>query len=201
MEKLKILSRNSSPPGEDSRLLLEAAEKIVPKSASVLDLGTGSGFLAIALSKMGWSKVSGSDIDKRALLEARENALRNSAEVEFYCSDLFSSAPPADWVIFNPPLLGKPAGKLSIVRRLPGMFLLSGALSSVFRRRLLEILEKFLSGLPSESKALIVLPRLFSFKKGLLIGRNSRFSVYLIGKGIEPPTTPPKKFKKRLPWE
>jgi len=81
------------------------------------------------------------------------------------------------------------------------MFLLSGALSSVFRRRLLEILGNFLSGLSAESKALIVLPRRFSFKKGLLIGRNSRYSVYLVGKGIGPPNAPPKKFKKRLPWE
>lgn len=201
MEELKISSRNSSPPGEDSCLLLEVAEKIIPKSESVLDLGTGSGFLAIALSKRGWSKVSGSDIDKRALLEARENARRNSVEVEFHYSDLFSSAPPADWVLFNPPLLGKPAGRLASIRRIPGISVLSGALASVFRGRLAEILRKFVSGIPNKSKALVVLPRAFYFKKGLLVGKSSRYSAYLVGKGIAPPPAPPKKFKKRLPWE
>lgn len=50
--------------------------------ASVLDVGTGSGILAIAARKLGAGRVAANDDDPKAVEVARENAAANGAEVE-----------------------------------------------------------------------------------------------------------------------
>jgi ribosomal protein L11 methyltransferase len=60
-----------------TQLCLEALEDYVHKGDFVLDLGCGSGILAIAAAKLGAGEVLGVDIDKDAVRIARENARRN----------------------------------------------------------------------------------------------------------------------------
>lgn len=57
----------------------------------VLDVGTGSGCIAISLKKAHpeWS-VTGIDISPEAIEVARENAKRNGVEVDFYVADILS---------------------------------------------------------------------------------------------------------------
>jgi ribosomal protein L11 methyltransferase len=63
-----------------TRLVLEALEEVLPQvlaSGVVVDLGTGSGILAIAAAKLGLAPVVAIDVDPEALGEARENARDN----------------------------------------------------------------------------------------------------------------------------
>ena len=95
-------------PAEDSLLLLKHAERIA--KGNVLEMGTGSGYIAIELSRLpGVTRVVGVDIDPKAVGLARKNALEAgvSDAVQFLESDLFQNLKDSrfDWVLFNPPYL------------------------------------------------------------------------------------------------
>lgn len=62
-----------------TRLCLQALEELVTPQALVLDLGTGSGILAIAAAKLG-AQVHALDIDPRAVSVAQENVGANGVE-------------------------------------------------------------------------------------------------------------------------
>lgn len=60
-----------------TQLCLRALERHLRPGARVLDLGTGTGILAIAAARLGALSVLGVDIDPEALAVAHENVLRN----------------------------------------------------------------------------------------------------------------------------
>jgi len=63
-----------------TRLILEVLERHVKPGDRVLDVGTGSGILAIAAAKLGAGKIVALDIDPVALEVAHENVARNGAQ-------------------------------------------------------------------------------------------------------------------------
>ena len=65
-----------------TRQCLEAIAALDVRGRSVLDVGTGSGILAIAAAKRGAARVVGVDTDPLAVKAARENAERNGVAVE-----------------------------------------------------------------------------------------------------------------------
>jgi len=69
----------------------------------IIDLGTGTGRLAIGAAMMGPQKVVGADIDERAIALARENALATGVQVEWIVSDVAEVVGRYDTVIMNPP--------------------------------------------------------------------------------------------------
>tara|TARA_R110000868_G_scaffold235273_3_gene489045 strand:- start:16094 stop:16960 length:867 start_codon:yes stop_codon:yes gene_type:complete len=78
---------------------------------SVLDIGTGSGCIPIAIKKnrTDW-KVSATDISEKALKIAEENAKFNNVEIKFFKDDLFNSKvfsdeDAFDLIISNPPYI------------------------------------------------------------------------------------------------
>ena len=80
-------------------------------SLRVLDIGTGSGCIAIALKKAAphW-QVTGIDISEEALQVAKENAERNNVAVDWLQADILSPIannllPIADIIVSNPPYI------------------------------------------------------------------------------------------------
>lgn len=74
---------------ETTRLCSALMEDYMKAGDRVLDIGTGSGILAIAASKLGASKVYAYDIDPVAIRVAEENCLENGCEnIECGISDL-----------------------------------------------------------------------------------------------------------------
>lgn len=76
---------------ETTRLCLETLDKIIRKDDTVLDIGCGSGILAIASMLLGAKEGFGVDIDPLAVKTAKENGLMNNLkepELTFVCGDL-----------------------------------------------------------------------------------------------------------------
>jgi len=79
-----------------TRLCLQALPELIKKGATVLDLGTGSGILAVAAAKLGATEVVAADIDAVAVRVARENAARNGVleRLKIVQSDLLRGLEP-----------------------------------------------------------------------------------------------------------
>lgn len=68
---------------ETTRLCLQAVEKYTTPNTTMLDVGCGSGILAVAGLLLGAEKAVGVDIDEMAVKTARENAKLNGVEDKF----------------------------------------------------------------------------------------------------------------------
>lgn len=86
-----------------TRLCLESLEAWLRPGQSVLDLGTGSGILAIAAALMGAERVVAVDINPVAASVARENVAMNGVEgrVQVLEGSLEAVEPPFDLVLAN----------------------------------------------------------------------------------------------------
>lgn len=92
-------------PQEDSELMAKALETMDLGGKSALEIGCGSGLLAILMAKNG-AKVTAVDINPEAVKATEENAARNEAELHAIQSDLFSNVRGNfDLIIFNAPYL------------------------------------------------------------------------------------------------
>ncbi|MFH1420700.1 MAG: HemK2/MTQ2 family protein methyltransferase [Candidatus Aenigmatarchaeota archaeon] len=116
---------NVYAPAEDSYMLAEIIEKLELKNKRVLDMGTGSGLLAIVAAKAGAS-VTSTDLSEQAIKTAKQNAKQNSVRINFIHSDLLQNVSGTfDLIIFNPPYLPEDeydknidtTGGIAIVRR------------------------------------------------------------------------------------
>jgi len=81
-------------PRPETQLLVRLVEQNVAPGSSVLDIGTGSGCIAVTLALAGY-RVSALDVSDEALAVARKNAGRLGAEVEFRKEDIASSSVPS----------------------------------------------------------------------------------------------------------
>ncbi|WEH38180.1 methyltransferase [Streptomyces sp. NBC_01218] len=98
-------------PQHDTRLLMRALEReILAPGAQVLDLGTGSGALAIRAAQLGGS-VTALDLARRAVLTARINALLHRHRIDVRRSDLTAAVRGRayDLLLCNPPYVPSPA--------------------------------------------------------------------------------------------
>ena len=96
-------------PRPETAELVERINQMVNgqwSNGKCLDIGTGSGCIALALKKAHpeW-QVTGIDISSEAIEVARENAIRNNVEVEFKVADICDFNGDFDIVVSNPPYI------------------------------------------------------------------------------------------------
>jgi len=116
-----------------TQLCLRALERFLQPGQSVLDLGTGSGILAIAAAKMGSGPVLAVDKDPIAVEAARANIRRNrmGARIEVRAGTLEPGMGPYDLILANllTPVLRELAGLLAHALVPHGVLISSGVLS------------------------------------------------------------------------
>lgn len=91
---------------ETTKLCLRAIEQNYDGSQSFLDVGTGTGILAIAASKLripdSGFRIAGCDTDEDSIKIALENAALNETEnIEFYVGSISEETPEFDFVCAN----------------------------------------------------------------------------------------------------
>jgi release factor glutamine methyltransferase len=100
-------------PRPDTELLIELSLALIPKNLpyKIIDLGTGSGIIAITLAaERPYAQVSATDINPAALRIARANATRHQVEhIQFCQSNWFDKLTPKkfDLIVSNPPYLSE----------------------------------------------------------------------------------------------
>jgi release factor glutamine methyltransferase len=105
---LKLNSATLIPRPETEELVDLIIKENKGSHRNIIDFGTGSGCIAIALSSnLPGSVVTGIDISDEAITIARENALLNEVAVSFLKGDIlnfeFDLVNPADIIVSNPP--------------------------------------------------------------------------------------------------
>jgi ribosomal protein L11 methyltransferase len=118
-------------------LCLEALQEAVQVSRpdAVLDVGTGSGILALAALKMGVPRASGLDLDDEALRVAAENARINRVEQRLQLARGGPESVAGTWPLVLANLLAAPLIEMAptLVRRVghQGQLVLSGIPSAI----------------------------------------------------------------------
>ena len=96
-------------PRPDTELLVELTLERLPPSGRVLDMGTGSGAIAVAVAHTRRdADVTALDVSPEALAVARRNAAANGVRVAFLQSDWYAALeakPPFDVIASNPPYI------------------------------------------------------------------------------------------------
>lgn len=95
-------------PRPDTEILCEEALRRIEPGMRVLDIGTGSGALAVSIAKLApGAQVTAVDISDAALAVAKGNAERNGVQVRFVQSDCFAALDGEvfDVIVSNPPYI------------------------------------------------------------------------------------------------
>ena len=107
--RFKVTSATLIPRPETSELVEWIASEYSSKTVNILDIGTGSGCIAISLAhKLPESNVTAWDISTAALAVAAENSRNNGTEVTFERVDILSYEPKSaqfDIIVSNPPYI------------------------------------------------------------------------------------------------
>lgn len=105
------VNRNTLIPRFETELLVEKTYNYIKKyfnkdNIKILDIGTGSGCIAITINKLINSNVDAVDISDKAIEVAKENNKINNTDVNVIVSDVFSNVNKRyDVIISNPPYI------------------------------------------------------------------------------------------------
>ena len=134
-------------PRVETEQMVDWAIKYTPQHSRLIDIGTGSGAIAIAvkLHRPDLS-VTATDLSDKELAVARQNAARHSAGINFVVSDLWEHVPDSfDTIVTNLPYLTDDAELMPEVQREPGVALFGGPDGLDIYRRFLEPIREHLA--------------------------------------------------------
>ena len=103
-------------PRPDTELLVELAIEHTAPGSTVLDLGTGSGAIAIAIATQRADlQLWACDLSSAALEVAQRNAATHHCQIQFQRSDWYSDLPALRWttIVSNPPYIERQDPHLS----------------------------------------------------------------------------------------
>ncbi|HEX2152871.1 MAG TPA: peptide chain release factor N(5)-glutamine methyltransferase [Acidimicrobiia bacterium] len=134
-------------PRPETEGLFELAVRVAGDPRTIVDIGCGSGVLAIALARrFPRAEVHGVDISEEAISLARANAARLGVTVDLHVGDLFDPLAPRlrgaiDLLVSNPPYVSESewADLPADVRREPQLALVAGPRGT-------EVLERIAAG-------------------------------------------------------
>ena len=110
-------------PRPDTEVLIEQALIVAPEKPEILDMGTGSGCIAVTLAKeCPGARVTATDVSEEALAIARGNAEALGAEVEFRKGSWWEAVPEGaryDLIVSNPPYIRSDDEHLPALRHEP----------------------------------------------------------------------------------
>lgn len=106
-----VVTKDVLSPRMDTEILVEQVINDLTEckgKVSVIDIGTGSGAIAVTIAKLTTAKVTAVDVSDNALQVAKQNAEKNGAKVNFVKSDLFANVgkfAKFDIIVSNPPYI------------------------------------------------------------------------------------------------
>ena len=126
-----IVDENVLIPRPDTEVLIEQAMIVTTKKPKVIDLGTGSGCIAITLAKeCPGAQVTATDLSAQALEIARQNAKNLDAKIRFLQGSWWEAVPEGetfDLIVSNPPYIRVDDEHLAALQYEPQTALTDGA--------------------------------------------------------------------------
>jgi predicted RNA methylase len=174
LSRLKILEAPSLrleqypvSPVVASELLYMAGFEHGDLEGRIIDLGTGTGRLAIGAALMGANHVAGVDLDSKALDVARENARSAMVDIEWIQSRIEKVNGSYDTVLMNPPYGTRNAH--ADLRFLDKAFHLAPIAYTIHKTATREYLTKYVERrgrtLEETRSMILAIPNLFEFHK------------------------------------
>ena len=122
------VNRDVLIPRPETELVVEKAIKVLKRNGRVLELGTGSGAISVALSKERPDlNIVATDASVKALKVAQRNINKQQCKVDLIASDWFEGV-RGDWdaIISNPPYIAENDPHLLNLKKEPSMALVAG---------------------------------------------------------------------------
>lgn len=113
-----IVDKNTLIPRPETELIIDIVKELKLQKCAMLDLGTGSGIIAITLKDLFQSwQVSACDLLSKTLNIAKKNAIKNNTNINFIQSNWFENIDGKfDLIISNPPYIAENDSHLSFLK-------------------------------------------------------------------------------------